>query len=223
MSKLASEHLVWVFQSSDATSGHPSGVWSSRERAEAWIKRVGAAGMLSAYVLDESAYDSNVRLGMLKLTNPERSTVEFQRRFTSAVEHEHVERMEQDCPNPYPVSLGRDAECRARRREPHTGTLYFQCMCCGAFSLSSVDACEVCRECGWEDWYECHDAPETVVSPNRVSLNVAQSVFMRFGAGACCEVNFSGGVASEQIREIESLSVKDRASLRTARQRVEGS
>lgn len=91
MSKLASEHLVWVFQSSDATSGHPSGMWSSRERAEAWIKRVGAAGMLSAYVLDESAYDSNIRLGMLKLTKPERSTLEFQRGFTSAVDHVHCQ------------------------------------------------------------------------------------------------------------------------------------
>jgi hypothetical protein len=94
MSKLASEHFVWVFQSSDATSGHPSGVWSWREWAEAWIKRVGAVGMLSAYVLDESAYDSNVRLGMLKLTKPERSTSDFQRRFTSAVGHEHYPRVE---------------------------------------------------------------------------------------------------------------------------------
>jgi hypothetical protein len=198
-------------------------VWSSREGAEAWIKRVGAVGMLSAYVLDESAYDSNVRLGMLKLTKPERSTVEFQRRFTSAVEHEHVQRSEHDNSSAYPVALGRDAKSRPSRREPLTGSLHFQCMCCGAFSLSSVDKCDICTECGWEDWYECHDAPDTVVSPNRVSLNVARSVCMRFGAGACCELMFSRGRALERTREIENLTAKERASLQTARQRVEGS
>lgn len=93
-SRIANEKLVWIFHSDDAKSVHPCGVWTSREKAEAWIKRVDAAGILSAYVLDESAYDSNVRLDLLKLTKPERLTPEFHRRFTTAVDHEHYHRGE---------------------------------------------------------------------------------------------------------------------------------
>ena len=79
--------LVWVFQ---RTGGHfPSGVWSSKENAERWIQQAGAAGTLSAYVLDESAYDSNVRLELLKIDNPERLTREFRRDFTTAIDHDH--------------------------------------------------------------------------------------------------------------------------------------
>ena len=87
-----------MFHSLDAKSVFPTGIWASRENAEAWIRKMNAAGTLSAYVLDESAYDSNVRLGHLKLTKPEREAIEFQRKFTTAVDHYHYERATPELP-----------------------------------------------------------------------------------------------------------------------------
>lgn len=81
------EGLVWVFQRS--RGNFPSGVWSSKEKAENWIHQTQAEGTLSGYVLDESAYDSCVRLGHLNTDNPNRLTREFQRDFTTAVDHAH--------------------------------------------------------------------------------------------------------------------------------------
>jgi hypothetical protein len=64
-------------------------VWSSRANAEHWIARLGASGTLSAYVLNESAYDSNVTAGRLKADGPERRTPEFIREFTTPIDHSH--------------------------------------------------------------------------------------------------------------------------------------
>ena len=82
---------IWVFNSDQAASVFPCGVWSSRERAEQWIAQVGASGTLSAYILDESAYDSNVRLGQLRLDlgKQDRYAVEYERTFTTAIDHSH--------------------------------------------------------------------------------------------------------------------------------------
>lgn len=226
---LAGERVVWVFYSSDARAVHPCGVWSTRECADAWIRRVDARGILSAYILDESAYDSNVRLGLLRLTKPERETLEFQRRYNTAVDHDHYNGPH--APTHPRLSAADDGVATTRqdrtparqsRVEPRTGTVHFQCVCCGSFTLSDVGLCGVCTECGWEDWHECNEAPDEIISPNCVSLNDARSVFLRFGAGACCEVNFSSLDATEKIKEIESMPLAVRASLRTARQRTEG-
>jgi hypothetical protein len=90
-SRFQGERLVWVFTPASAASKFPTGVWTSREAAEAWIRSVDARGVLSAYTLDESAWDGNVRLGLLKLSKPERSEAKFKRTFTTAVDHFHYE------------------------------------------------------------------------------------------------------------------------------------
>jgi hypothetical protein len=83
--------MMWVFNHAQGGAGFSCGVCSSRERAERWIADVGAAGTLSAYIVDESAYDSAVRLGRLRLDlgKRPRDTPEFKRSFTTAVDHFH--------------------------------------------------------------------------------------------------------------------------------------
>jgi hypothetical protein len=88
---LANEPLVWMFHTEGTRSVFPSGVWRDRAKAQDWIAQMGASGILSAYVLDESANESNVRLGLLKLSEPRKTTPEFIRSFTTAVDHHHFE------------------------------------------------------------------------------------------------------------------------------------
>ena len=82
---------MWLFHAEGNPATFPSGVWGDRTRAEEWITRMRASGTLSAYVVGESAYDSNVRLGLLKLSEARRSTQEFMRTFSTAVDHRHFE------------------------------------------------------------------------------------------------------------------------------------
>ena len=125
-----------------------------------------------------------------------------------------------DKPVAYPVKLGRDRAIRPFRVEPVTGKTYYQCVCCGAFTLDTVDECDICPECGWGDWYECLDSPNDEVRPNYISLAAAQSLCMRFGAGACSEAN-SPRQGAERIRDIEAMRPHLRAGLPTRRQRGE--
>lgn len=79
--------LVWTFHAE--ASRFPSGVWTSKSQAEQWIAEVSASGLLSAYALNESAWDANVRLGALKAESPARHTAEFKRKFTTPIDHFH--------------------------------------------------------------------------------------------------------------------------------------
>lgn len=83
--------LAWVFTTSEGVGAFPCGVWLDRAGAERWIESVGASGTLSAYVVDESAYDSNVRLARLSAESEERRSAEFKRRYTTAIDHAHFQ------------------------------------------------------------------------------------------------------------------------------------
>jgi hypothetical protein len=53
------ERHVWVFS---GEGGHfPGGVFSSRERAEEWIRSRKLSGVLTAYPLDEGCFDWALR------------------------------------------------------------------------------------------------------------------------------------------------------------------
>ena len=55
------EPHVWVF---NGVGGQfPGGVFTSRERAELWIRRHRLTGVLTAYPLDEGAFDWALRVG----------------------------------------------------------------------------------------------------------------------------------------------------------------
>lgn len=82
------QSMVWVFNGAGAT--FPSAVFSSLEAAEAWIKLHGLKGTLTAYPLDESAYDWAIRMGYFKPKSAAHRSPEFIQKFSSASqEHFH--------------------------------------------------------------------------------------------------------------------------------------
>jgi hypothetical protein len=82
---------LWVFTPNGRC--FPAGIWTSREAADKWISEVGADGVLSVYILNESAYESNVRFEHLRLDlgKLDRRSAEYKRTFTTAVDHFHYE------------------------------------------------------------------------------------------------------------------------------------
>ena len=82
---------VWVFHGAGRqVSG---GVFSSRERAEAWIQARRLTGVLTAYPLDEGCFDWALRVGAVTGRARERGDdPAFVGGFASAVqEHYHYE------------------------------------------------------------------------------------------------------------------------------------
>lgn len=83
-------NFVWVFNGAGAQ--FPSGVFSSREAAETWIRDARLTGTLTAYPLDESVYDWGIREGRFKPTREYQSSPDFIGRFSSASQpHFHYE------------------------------------------------------------------------------------------------------------------------------------
>lgn len=122
------------------------------------------------------------------------------------------EREDTTPPGVYSVSLGRDQAIRPWQLNPASpDKRKYLCVCCGAYSLDCVDQCDICPECGWEDWYECHDMPDRVIRPNYISLNDARSICAQYGPGAACAVNRAKGLTRA---ELESMSAEERAQLK---------
>lgn len=82
--------VVWVFH---GTAGRlTSGVFSTRKRAEAWIKKHRLTGMLTAYPLDVGVYDWAVDRGDFKPKTERERSSEFIGGFTWAtLKHYHYE------------------------------------------------------------------------------------------------------------------------------------
>ena len=57
------DRCAWVFVAAGAAS--PGGVFTSRERAEAWIRSRGLSGELTAYPLDEGCLDWATERGLV--------------------------------------------------------------------------------------------------------------------------------------------------------------
>jgi hypothetical protein len=82
--------MIWVFCGSRAV--FPSGVFSSIETAEQWILKHRLSGVLTAYPLDEGAYDWAVSRGFFTPKRPDQSSSEFVGTFTSIRQtHQHYE------------------------------------------------------------------------------------------------------------------------------------
>jgi hypothetical protein len=81
---------VWVFNGAKARLA--SGVFSSRENAEAWIARHKLTGLLTEYPLDFGAYDWAVQHGLFRPKRPDQGTGEFIGAFTNPhLQHFHYE------------------------------------------------------------------------------------------------------------------------------------
>jgi hypothetical protein len=119
------------------------------------------------------------------------------------------------------VQLGRDAAIRPWRLvgDGEDATKQYECQACGQFTLDMVDQCDICSQCGWEDWYECHDLPDKEVRPNYSSLNRAREVIRRFGPPAYVAINQKDGPTTE---ELEAMSSRELAALPTLGDIVKG-
>lgn len=85
------ERHVWIF--TGVGSAFPSGAFTTRERAERWIRTNRLTGTLTAFPLDEGTFEWALRVGAV--TGCARTRGEepgFVSRFSSAVqEHYHYE------------------------------------------------------------------------------------------------------------------------------------
>jgi len=87
---------VWVFTGarsspSDTTPTFPSGVFSTLDAAEEWIKRHELSGTVTLYRVDVGAYDWAVANGYFKPSKPHHETSEFIGRFCGGDVHHHYE------------------------------------------------------------------------------------------------------------------------------------
>jgi hypothetical protein len=81
---------VWVFNGNG--NAFPSGVFTTRERAEAWIAANGLGGMLTKYPLDLSVYEFAIENGWFTPSRDDHRSPAFIQRFTSASqEHYHYD------------------------------------------------------------------------------------------------------------------------------------
>jgi hypothetical protein len=95
MADMSDIETVWVFNGS--RSQFPSGVFTTLEAAEAWIRRYGLTGTLTRYPLDQSAYDWAISRSYFRSTKPEHNSPEFIGRFSEAnQEHYHYENGSRD-------------------------------------------------------------------------------------------------------------------------------
>jgi hypothetical protein len=112
----------------------------------------------------------------------------------------------------YAVQLGRDTAVRPFQDVPEGRRL--QCVCCGQFILDRIDECDICENCGWEDWYECHDSPAEVIRPNYVSLDQARRMVAEQGPLATRLVNRAGGMAADEAvrlsrAELDAIAARE--------------
>lgn len=81
--------FVWIFNGGGVFA---SAVFSSRERAEAWISERGLSGTLTQYSLDVPVYEWAIAAGLFRPSRGEHSEPSFIARFSSAhQEHYHYE------------------------------------------------------------------------------------------------------------------------------------
>ncbi len=81
---------VWVF--SGERIPFPAAVFSSRERAEAWITRHTLSGTLTRYPIDEPIYEWAIARGYFKPKREDQSSAAFIQCFSSvSQEHYHYE------------------------------------------------------------------------------------------------------------------------------------
>jgi hypothetical protein len=85
-----SKQTVWVFTGPNAR--FPGGVFSSRDKAEAWIAQHKLTGLLTEYPLDSGAYDWAVHQGVFNPKRPDQTSSAFIGSFTSSrMAHAHFE------------------------------------------------------------------------------------------------------------------------------------
>ncbi len=87
---MKSKSDIWVFSGSGGQI--PSGVFSSKEKAEEWVRKHKLTGTLSRYPLDAGIYDWAISNAIFKVKKDLHKEPYFIQTFTSASqEHYHIE------------------------------------------------------------------------------------------------------------------------------------
>jgi hypothetical protein len=85
------EPQVWVFSGEGGT--FPSGVFRTKELAEAWIAKHQLSGVLTCYPLDTGVYDWAIARNLFQPKRAEHASAQFIQTFSSAnQEHIHFEK-----------------------------------------------------------------------------------------------------------------------------------
>ena len=88
-------NYIYVFQGSGARLC--TAVFSSMDKAEAWIKKYGLSGLLTKYPLNEGVYDWAIENHYFTPKNEQQKTPVFIQKFSSAsLEHFHYESGERE-------------------------------------------------------------------------------------------------------------------------------
>jgi len=81
---------VWIFHGANARFS--SGVFSSKESAEAFIEKYKPSGVLTWYAVDQGVYDWAINSGFFEAKSGDHQTPEFVQKFTSGSQsHFHYE------------------------------------------------------------------------------------------------------------------------------------
>lgn len=90
MADMSDVPSVWVFNG--ARANFPSGVFTTKELATAWIAKHKLSGTLTRYPLDQGVYEWALERGYFKPKRDDQKTAEFIGRFSAAhQEHYHYE------------------------------------------------------------------------------------------------------------------------------------
>ena len=80
-----------------------------------------------------------------------------------------------------------------------------QCPCCGYYTHEVEDAndllVDICDVCHWQYDLVAHDYANTVIGPNKVSLNQASENFKAFGAKTERFINYVRKPLPEELPE----------------------
>ncbi|MCD8043453.1 MAG: hypothetical protein LUH10_10375 [Tannerellaceae bacterium] len=76
------EKWIWVFHGEGALL--TSAVFTSRKKAESWIKQIKASGMLTRMPLNKCVFDWVVEKGYFEPTREDQQTTEVKQTYTSS-------------------------------------------------------------------------------------------------------------------------------------------
>jgi len=78
---------IWVF--SGVGSHFPAGIFSSRDKAEVWVRAHHLSGTLTKYPVDIGLYDWALAHGFFHVRAEDQKAPEFIQRFTTASQEHH--------------------------------------------------------------------------------------------------------------------------------------
>lgn len=87
--------FLWIFNGANAR--FPAAIFSSPEKARAWINKGKLSGVLTQYPVDIGVYDWAIENEIFKVTDEKHKTAQFIEKFTCAsMEHFHFENGNED-------------------------------------------------------------------------------------------------------------------------------